>query len=295
MKQKKCFYDAAFLLLAGGAALMFFSAFFPVQAQQKNNPRLLRKTYESEILDTKRAYWVYLPAGFEQSADKQWPVMLFLHGNGERGNDLSRVLIHGPLMEAVEKGRDLPFIIIAPQLPNFPDDFQRSPRTYQWDHSKRKPIERKTLGIPQRTEDGNLPYGWDMIADDLLFMINETVEAYNGDRDRIYVTGLSYGGYGTWYMASHHADLFAAAAPICGAGNPATIAGAGNLPVWLFQGGKDDVILPEWSLEMADSLEAAGGNVRVTVYEDLWHNSWERAYSGKDLYDWLLSHRRSDR
>ena len=113
-------------ILAG----MYLVAFAAVGAVEKagaadpSEPTLLRKTYESAFLGTDRDYWLSLPAGYDDDTEKQWPVIMFLHGGGERGNDLDLVLKHGPIMEVATKKRNLPFIVIAPQMPPMPEDFE---------------------------------------------------------------------------------------------------------------------------------------------------------------------------
>ena len=126
-------------------------------------------------------------------------------------------------------------------------------------------------------------------------MVDEAITDYQGDATRIYLTGLSYGGFGTWHMASAHPDRWAAIAPICGGGNPqqAQAIAREQTPVWIFQGGRDTTVKPKYVLQMAQALEKAGHSaVRFTVHEDLPHNVWTRVYEGSDIYDWLLKHRR---
>ena len=154
---------------------------------------------------------------------------------------------------------------------------------------------RNTTGREARWDRLGPPHGWHELQEDLLLILDRTLNDYRADADRVYLTGLSYGGFGTWFMATWHPDRWAAAAPICGAGDNSEVHRIGKLPVWVIQGGRDGTVLPEWTLSTADALEAAGGNVRVTVHEDLAHNSWERTYEGEDLYRWFLSHKRSDR
>ena len=248
--------------------------------------KIIKKQFTSSVNNDSRDYLLYLPE--ELSSKEKIPILLFLHGNGERGNDVNNVKIHGPLRE-VENGRGFPFIIIAPQMPAFPKNFKEKINENNLvDWSKRQTMIRETFDAPYRYDNLYPPFGWDLIESDLILLINKTVKEYNGDTDRIYITGLSYGGYGTWYMLSKYPKLFAAGAPICGAGNPNDAKKIGKTPVWLFHGGRDRVILPQWSLEMADSLDAAGGNIKVTIHEDLAHNCWNRVYSGFDFYDWLL-------
>ena len=305
-----------FLELAGGATLL--AGCNPVQqliatpkptSGPPSEPQLLRKSYQSTATQKQRQYFLYLPQGYETDKEKIWPVILFLHGAGERGDglgDLDYVLDHGPLMEAWIQRRDLPFIIISPQLPIFS-------MSGQIVRPKTKP-QRLESGVPLRDEErptkpmtraegapsllGELgpPDGWWMVEKDLLNMVDSTLSDYRADSKRVYLTGLSYGGFGTWYMATYHPDRWAAIAPICGLGD-LTLAqqlAAVNMPIWIFQGGRDDVIQPQWIYPMANSLEEAGlKTVRLTIHEDLGHNAWTRVYAGEDLYNWFLSHARA--
>jgi len=255
-----------------------------------SEPQLFRRAFHSSLTHTEREYWLYLPRGHWDD-DTLWPVILFLHGGGERGEDLEKVLEHGPIKE-VANGRDLPFIVIAPQMPgrpgNAPSVSGRRPRP----SGKRQPLVRQSLGKAPSWGSLGPPSGWHEGESDLLTILEDVLRVYHADADRVYLTGLSYGGFGTWYMAMHHPDRWAAAAPICGAGDPSQVHKIGKLPVWLFQGGRDNLVLPEWSLKTADALDRADGDVRVTVHEDLGHDCWTRAYGGQDLYDWFLSHSR---
>jgi predicted peptidase len=127
-------------------------------------------------------------------------------------------------------------------------------------------------------------------------MVDSTIGEFRGDADRVYLTGLSYGGFGTWHMAAGHPDRWAAIAPICGAGSTqqAKSIAEARLPVWIFQGGRDPTVKAEYVLQTARGLEAAGHpEVRMTVHEDLSHNVWTRVYEGDDLYNWFLRQRRS--
>lgn len=156
---------------------------------------------------------------------------------------------------------------------------------------------RKETGEPPRwAERGTLDDGWDLIEKDLLTMIDETITGFRGDAERVYCTGLSYGGFGTWHMAQTHPERFAAVGPICGAGDPRKMQPIvdAKLPIWIHQGGRDPVAAAEHVLASARALEAAGHpEVRMTVHEDLAHNVWTRVYEGVDLYDWFLRQRRS--
>jgi len=194
-------------------------------------------------------YLLYLPQGY--TSDKTWPMLLFLHGAGERGDDLERVKRHGP-PKLIAQGRDFPFIIVSPQCPDG-----------QW---------------------------WDI---EMLGQLIDHVEADNAvDPDRIYVTGLSMGGFATWALALLYPRRFAAVATVCGGGETYRLEPIRHLPVWAFHGARDGVVPLRRSQEMADKLKALGGDVRLTVYPDAEHDSWTETYDNPELYEWFLQHRR---
>lgn len=198
-------------------------------------------------------YLLYLPKDYGKTQDK-WPLMIFLHGAGERGSDLNKVKVHGP-PKLVERGKDFPFIIVSPQCP-----------AGQW---------------------------WPTKVETVMALIDEIVEKYNVDESRIYLTGLSMGGYGTWAIACAQPDRFAAIVPICGGGQPYLAARLKDVPVWAFHGEKDPVVPVHESQRMVAVVNAAGGNARLTVYPDAQHDSWTQAYDNPDLYTWLLSHKKT--
>lgn len=286
------------------------------QPADQRGARLIRESYASHATGLERDYFVYLPPGYE-SVKERWPVIFFLHGHGERGNgkeELGWVLKQGPLYEAWIQKRDLPFVIVAPQLPMF--DMKNSAPYLQYrDQSDMpKPLED---GVPTRPEefptpqpmrgalpDLELPFpaagplsGWERCEDDLLGIIKHVFGTYRTDANRFYLTGLSYGGFGTWYLASHHPDLFAAIAPVVGWGHPDLMPALAEpeMPMWVFAGGRDGNVLTKYFFAGLNELERLGhSNVRFTIHEDMNHDVWERVYGGQDVYDWLLSHRRGD-
>jgi predicted peptidase len=281
---------------------LMMTATATAQVDGRTKAQLVRRPYTSaatQTTETDREYLVYLPQGYETEKGKLWPVILFLHGGGERGNgksDLEKTLAHGPIMEAWTKGRDLPFIMIGPQLYTMQRDPNATPPPVRPAGARTPPPISRALSEQKATwaADGP-PLGWWTVEKDLLGMVDATLKEFRGDADRVYVTGLSYGGFGTWFMAGTHAARWAAAAPICGAADPKVIpmVAAAKLPIWIVQGGKDPVVRPEWVTQSAIDLEKAGHPaVRFTVHEDLSHNVWTRVYEGWDLYYWLLQHRR---
>lgn len=279
-----------------------------------SDEELLRVPFTSTLDGQEKDFYLYLPKGFRDNPDKKWPVMMFLHGNGERGNgkdELDFVLIHGPLYEAWIQRRDLPFIIISPQLPMFGLDTVGI--DYLTNRDRDRIPKRLETGVPERGIPGKmpnpmagaepvdslpyvtLPKGWDLIEEDLLHMIGHVLADYHGDGDRVYLTGLSYGGFGTWYMASKHPDLFAAVSPIVGWGHPDLMEPIAReqLPVWVFSGGRDPVVPKKYFLPGVNKLEELGlKELRYTIEEDMGHDTWIRVYAGEDLYTWLLEHTR---
>jgi predicted peptidase len=196
-------------------------------------------------------YLLYLPEDYEQR--EAWPLMLFLHGAGERGDDLELVKRHGP-PKLVETNEGFPFILVSPQCK--PDRW--------WE-----PVE-------------------------LTALVDEIVAKHRVDEDRIYVTGLSMGGFGTWSLAAHAPARFAAIVPICGGGERYWAKRLKHLPVWVFHGAQDRVIPVERSREMVDALNQHGGNAKLTIYPEAGHDAWTDTYDNPELYEWLLQQKRSD-
>ena len=211
------------------------------------------KHFEKEItVKVKLDYLLFLPEGYGDG-DKKWPLILFLHGAGESGDDLAKVKIHGP-PKIVETKHDLPFIVVSPQSPG---------------------------------------RGWNVDA--LKGLLDEVLTDYRVDRNRVYLTGLSMGGFGTWSLAAAYPDTFAAIAPICGGGNPSEAKRLKDLPIWVFHGAKDPVVPLARSQDMVDALKAAGAaekNLKFTVYPEAGHDSWTETYNNPELYEWFLSHQR---
>lgn len=185
-------------------------------------------------------------------AAERYPTILFLHGAGERGDDPARVRVNGPPKLVEQRPEEFPFIVVSPQVP--------ADRIWST-----------------------------QVLDALL---DEVTERYAVDPDRIYVTGLSMGGYGAWHLAMEYPHRFAALAPIAGGG---TITGActlRHLPIWVFHGARDEVVPVSRSEELVNRLRGCDGHVRYTRYEDAGHDAWTRTYENPELYRWLLRHRR---
>ena len=197
-------------------------------------------------------YLLYLPPDYDKQ--DRWPVILFLHGRGERGNDLDLVKQHG-LAKRIAAGDEFPFIIVSPQCP--PDSY------------------------------------WMEELDALNALLDEIIDQHKVDTSRIYLTGLSMGGRGTWHLAGRYPERFAAIAPICGVGNSwLAQERLTDIPIWVFHGDADSVNPFYESEKMVRWLREAGGDVKFTVYPGVDHDSWTVTYDNPELYDWFLSHRK---
>lgn len=210
------------------------------------------KEFETMVKQKVRMnYLLYLPADYEQKGG--WPLLVFLHGAGERGADLGLVKKHGP-PKLIEQGKDFPFIVVSPQC-----------EERQWWHPE---------AVAQ--------------------LVDQICGQYKVDRQRMYLTGLSMGGYGTWATLAAHPRLFAAAVPICGGGEPTLVERHKHVPTWVFHGAKDEVVPLKSSQAMVDALQAMGVEVKFTVYPEAGHDSWTETYDNPALYEWLLQQQRGD-
>lgn len=135
--------------------------------------------------------------------------------------------------------------------------------------------------------------GWNPEVLDAL--LDSVIKKYRVDKDRVYLTGLSMGGYGAWALAAAYPGKFAALAPICGGGNPADAGKLARLPIWVFHGARDSTVPPRRSEEMVEALQAAGGNPKFTLYPEAGHDSWTATYDNPEFYTWLLAQKRTRR
>jgi predicted peptidase len=197
-------------------------------------------------------YLLCLPKDYEQKPS--WPLLLFLHGAGERGADLTLVKKHGP-PKLIDAGKEFPFIVVSPQCP------------------------------PGRW--------WE--AMELAALLDEIVEKCKVDQDRICVTGLSMGGFGTWSLAAYQPNRFAALVPICGGGEPITAKVLTYAPAWVFHGAKDAVVPLERSEKMVEVLKKRGGSVKFTIYPEAGHDAWTQTYANPEVYEWLLQQKRTSK
>ena len=201
------------------------------------------------------SYWLFLPAGYEENGADQWPLLLYLHGSGERGSHLQSVLTNGPakMLNDPEIAKTWPFITVSPQCP---DNAGWSP--------------------PQLAE-----------------LLDEIQGKYRVDPVRVSVTGLSMGGFATWSLLHAYPDRFAAGVPICGGFDPEAAGRLVDVPIWTFHGAKDPNVPVSMSVDMVDAIRRAGGEkVRLTIYPDEEHVCWPIAYEETpELWEWILEQR----
>ncbi len=223
--------------------------------------------------DRNRRYVLYVPQDY--SPDKAWPLIVFLHGAGERGDD-GLIQTEVGIGTAIRRYSDrFPALVLFPQCPE--DDY------------------------------------WSSVEDHMDDIMAQTRKDYTIDAHRIYLTGISLGGYGTWGWGAVKSDTFAALMPICGGGNPSDlntyikgrvpdVYSAKNLdnriekliamPIWAFHGGMDVVVPARRSDRMVSALKKGGGNPRLTVFRGVGHNSWDKAYADKKGIEWLFEQKR---
>lgn len=207
-------------------------------------------TYQrQETLD----YWLYLPKDYDGS--KRFPLVIFLHGAGERGG-LEQVKLQG-LPRLINEGQQYPFIVVAPVCP-----------LNQW---------------------------WLQHISSLNGLLDSLLANYAINAQRVYLTGLSMGGNGTWHWAMNNPERFAAIAPICGFGvrllqPDGWEAQLASVPIWAFHGAKDKIVKPIETRKLVRAARRAGGEVIFKLYPDADHNAWDAAYTDPELFRWLLSH-----
>ncbi|HWV99436.1 MAG TPA: prolyl oligopeptidase family serine peptidase [Candidatus Acidoferrum sp.] len=251
-----------FQLVTAASVLTLTAGAVAEPAAESNPPpiQMAKKLTFKKSQTLKVNYLLFLPKDYDARPRKKWPLILFLHGAGERGTNVWKVATHGPPKRVAEHP-DFPFIVVSPQCPA-----------------------------------GQL---WS--EDVLLGLLDETIRKYAVDKTRIYLTGLSMGGYASWDLGLTHPERFAAIVPICGGGEFITVLLAGGeqaealktLGVWAFHGGKDPVVPTEESQRMVDLLKKFGvQDVNLTVYPEAGHDAWTETYNNPQLYEWLLKHQR---
>jgi predicted peptidase len=246
-------------------ALFLFLAVGRAQEKPQDQfltPRAFHRTVK-KTLDCQ--YLLFLPRDYAARREERWPLLLFLHGAGERGTNVWRTDIHGPA-KYIATHPDFPFILLTPLCPS----------NQVWS------------------------------SETLCGLLDEAAKKYRIDTNRVYLTGLSLGGFGVWDLALARPERFAAVIPIAGGASdlPIVLARTGyaspeqtaalkSLAFWAFHGAQDTVVAPNESERMITALKRLGvTEAKLTVYPDATHNSWERTYNNPEIYDWLLQHKR---
>lgn len=220
-------------------------------------PETPKKPSKRLVCNVEKGYVVYLPELYHDVPERVWPLIVFLHGKGERGNTIQTVK-NIKCLKSMCSMKEFPFVVVAPQCPK---------RTY-WDRT----------GQAQRIGD----------------IIKLITGIYHIDTQRLYLTGYSMGGYGSYFIASHFPEMFAAIAPLCGSADATTIANLMHMPIWIFHGGKDRVVSVSNSRRIMNQLENGGNSeARMTIYPDIDHDCWSVTYRNTQLYTWFLGYDRS--
>jgi predicted peptidase len=218
-------------------------------------------------------YLLYLPVDYGKDPRQKWPLILFLHGSGERGNDLE-LLKTQPLPEVLERKVDFPFVVVSQQLPP----------GYEQDYTY--------------VDYAALAWAWSSKIEALKVLLDQIQSTYAVDDRRVYLTGISMGGFGTWQFALLYPRYFAAIVPIAGGyiyqseAVPENICDLKGLPVWVFHGAQDTNVSPAQDEVLVNALKACGGTVRFTLYPGIGHDAWLAAYADPELYQWLLAQTR---
>ena len=207
-----------------------------------------RKFISKKHIGEHLEYLEYTP----KNNTKKKPLLIYIHGAGSRGDNLSQIAHVGPIKE-IETGRSIDAVVVAPQC-----------------HSET----------------------WFDLFSVLEEFIEEYKNSEEIDNTRVYITGVSMGAYAVWQLCISHPDWFAAALPICGGGMYWNASRLKSLPIWAFHGALDDVVFPEESIKMVAAINRCGGNAKLTIFPKDYHNSWDSAYGIDELWDWLFKQKR---
>jgi predicted peptidase len=217
------------------------------------------RTFSGKLANGRAAqlnYLLHVPASYGAEPDKQWPLLVFLHGSREVGRDINRVR-RAILPQMMEENPDFPFIVMSPQA-------------------------------------ASQQYGWYPSLQPIEAAIDELMQEYNIDPERVYITGLSMGGYGAWALMMDAPDRFAAVAPVVGGYffNPSQLCAIKDKPIWIFGAKRDRNVPLKESERIVKALNACGAQPKFTVFENADHDQgWELAYTTTELFQWLLAQR----
>lgn len=285
-------------------------------------PHLLRLPSPSTVPPLNKSFFLYLPPGYDPNAVDPWPVILFLHGDGERGDtadDLDYLLVLGPLYEAWIQKHDLPFIIISPQLglmgrdKDGPDYLKTRSRSkiparleegvplHNPDFPARVMAGKMTGALASETLPPPLPHiqnkTWQRADPEVIHLLEFVLTQYRADRQRVYLVGISLGGFGAWHFASRYPQYFAAILSVVGFGSveQAEVLARAGIPVWVFSGGRDLIVQTQYFFPAMKKLDDLGADFRFTTEQDMTHDVWNRTFAREDIYRWLLQYRKMEK
>lgn len=267
-----CLIAAAVLYFFIGGKGVFYSLFKPVDVGYKMSALTYKAPNEVML-----PYRLFVPENYDEGT--AYPLVLYLHGAGERGNDNSAHVAKNSVMQTLltkENQEKYPCIVLAPQCP-----------AGVWWASDVTEVDANTAKLDSPAAQQPLLYAVHQL-------LISTRNDFNIDTSRIYITGISMGGNGTWEMLRLFPDTFAAAVPVCGWGQSTDVAGMVNTPIWAFHGAKDATVEPAGSRDMVKAIQDAGGKVvTYTEYPNEFHQSWEIAYREADLFPWLFAQKKA--
>ena len=231
------------------------------------DPKLDAATFKPEGSDLGLKYRILKP---ETKAGEKLPLVLCFHGAGERGDDNEKHIGYFVPMWTGENATNYRAFFVLPQVPN-----NQLWASYGWSTKtdEMQPEPSQTMSLTRK-------------------LVDELLKNLPIDPDRIYVTGLSMGGFGTWDAISRHPQRFAAAVPVCGGCDLSQAKKIAHVPIWAYHGTKDQVVKVERTREIVEALKAAGSNPKYVEYSEVGHDSWNGAYKDRDMYDWLFAQRR---
>ena len=265
------------LALVGAALLLATTASADEGTQEEQEPRVipLLERWEARVYRNASGetlpYRLLRPKAYD--AGRAHPLVVFLHGMGERGSDNESQLVNGvsELFASDATMERFPAVVIVPQCPDGEDLNESSWSNWQ--------DETPAITKPTRL---------------VLEIVEAMREQFTIDAERMYIGGLSMGGFGTWDVILEHPDLFAAAFPICGGADPRKAERIASLPLWVFHGAKDETVPPHLSRDMVRAIQEAGGHPGYSEYPDVGHDSWTSAFEEPRLLPWLFSQNRGD-
>lgn len=254
------------LLIAAASSALFL--WLSRSAMAKDPLPLEKKTFNDNAGAT-LPYQLLKPINVE--AGKKYPLVIFLHGAGERGIDNEKQSIHGvPQFASDENRKKYPCFLIAPQCPE----------------------GKKWVEVDWSADTHTMPKDPSPNAKLTLDLIDQLLKDLPVDPQRIYLTGLSMGGYGTWDLLARRPQFFAAGVPVCGGADEATAKVLTKMPLWVFHGAKDTAVKPARSRNIVKAILTEGGQPKYTEYPDVGHNSWDKAYRDPEMFAWLFAQKK---